>query len=257
MKNTFLIIGLLFLISACNKNEPKFIDKPSDELVKYVVYLSGLKTTEYSKYINDEFVEVTNYFDYDSVIERITKNAADEETSKTVYYMGPNGVADSSVSYNYITQGYDIYQATYEYTDGFLIEINAVSMTDGNPVEVHILRTIEDENVVSLYVKEPSGCTDHYSYNNEINKIDLGFYNGIIGKASKNLKVHTFWNSGCPCGPSSAPATSVYKYETDNNGFVIREIETYTPCYHTTDPGTVTRTISTTTYEYHLNLKGD
>ena len=252
MKNIFLILILFILLApACNKkNEPKFVDKPSDESVKFVVHLSGLKITEYSKYINNEFVEVTNYFDYDSVIERITKNAADEETSKTVYYMGPNGVADSSVSYNYSTQGSDVYQATYKYTDGFLIEINAVWTTDENPVEVHILRTIEDENVVSLYVKEPSGCTDHYSYNNEINIIDLGFYNGIIGKASKNLKVHTFWNSGCPCGPSSAPATSVYKYEIDNNGYVIKEIETFTPCYHTTDPGTVTRTVSTTIYEY-------
>ena len=54
MKNTPLLIltGLLFMISACNKDEPKFVDKPSDELVKYVINLSGSKITDYSKYIN-------------------------------------------------------------------------------------------------------------------------------------------------------------------------------------------------------------
>lgn len=125
--------------------------------------------------------------------------------------------------------------------------------TNGNLVEVHILRTIEDENVVSFYVREPTGCTDQYSYNNEINKIGLDFLNGITGKASKNLREHKSWNKGCPSGPSSSIATSDYKYELDSEGYVIRRIETFTPCYHVTDPGTVTRTISTTVYEYNLN----
>ena len=253
MKNTFLFIGLLFIISACNKDEPKFIDKPSDELVKYVIDLSGSKITEYSKYINDEFVEVTTFYNYDSVIEQSRKNVVDEVILKTVYHMGSNGLADSSVSINYGTQELDVYRTQYNYADSFLVEINAIWTSDDNSVDVHILKTIEDENIVSSFVEEPSGCTDYYRYNNEINKIDLDFYNGIIGKASKNLKEYKSWQNGCPCGPSSSIAFSDYKYELDSEGYVTKMIETYTPCYHTTDPGTVTRTISTTVYEYNMN----
>ena len=264
MKNTPLLIltGLLFMISACNKDEPKFVDKPSDELVKYVINLSGSKITDYSKYINDELVEVTTFIIDDTVIERISKNANDKIIGKAVYQIGPEDVAVSSVDSSFTEQGIDIYKAEYEYTDGFLVEINANWTIAGNPYEIHVLNTIEDENVVSSYFEEPLGYTNRYRYNDKINKIDLNFSNGkkdldfsngITGKWSKNLVEHVLWQYGLPCGSSSSIPVSDYIYEQDSGGYVTKRIETYTPCYHTIDPGTVTRTISTTIYEYHKN----
>jgi len=48
-------------------------------------------------------------------------------------------------------------------------------------------------------------------------------------------------------------AKSEYKYELDANGYVVKKIETLTPCYHLPPFGNVTRTITTTFYEYIMN----
>ena len=253
VKNALIILGLILFLSACKKdNQPKFIDKPSDELVKYVIELSCSEIIEYSKYINNEFVEVTKFYNSDSVIEVIRKNEADEVIYKTIYHIGTNGLAETSVS-SIGVQGLDIYQSNYKYADGFWVERNSILISNEDSIEVYITRTIENENVTRVKAVVPSGCTNRYGYNNEINKIDLNFSNGITGKWNKNLVEHASWQNGCPCGPSSSIAASDYKYELDSDGYVTKMIETYTPCYHVTDPGTVTRTISTTLYEYHLN----
>jgi hypothetical protein len=255
MKNTLLIFALLILIApACKKkDEPKFVDQASDELVKYVINLSGLKITEYSKYINDEFVEITIFYDYDSVIERIRKNADDKVILKSVYRLDWFNLPLSSVDSSFGEQDIDVYQSNYLYVDGFWVEKKMLMKNGETTTDFYFTRLIENENVIQFNIVEPPGCSYKYSFNNQINKLDLNFSNGITGNWNKNLVEHASWNEGCPCGPSSSIATSDYKYELNSEGFVTKRIETYTPCYHLTDPGTVTRTIYTTVYEYHLN----
>ena len=255
MKNTLLIFALLILIApACyKKHEPKFIDKPSDKLVKYVIELSGLKITEYSKYINDEFMELTTFYNYDSVIEQIRKNADNKVILKSVYKLDWFNLPLSSVDSSFGEQGIDVYQSNYLYVDGFWVEKRMLMKNGETTTDFYFTRLIENENVIQFNIVEPPGCSYKYSFNDQINKLDLNFSNGITGNWNKNLAEHASWNDGCPCGPSSSIAISDYRYELNNDGFVTKRIETYTPCYHLTNPGTVNRTIYTTVYEYHMN----
>lgn len=255
MKNVLLIFCLfVFLFPSCKKkDEPKFIDKPSGELVKYIIHLSGLTITEYSKYINDELTENTSFNEYDTIVERIRKNASGKIIDKMVYQMGPDNRAVSSVDSSFGEHSIDVYTSEYLYADGFWAEQNMLMKNGETTIDFYFTRAIENGNMLIYTIVEPAGCSYKYRYNNEINKIDLNFSNGITGKWSENLTVKTRWNTGCPCGPSSSIATSDYKYELNGDGYVIKRIETYTPCYHVTDPGVVTRTIKTTVYEYVMN----
>ena len=47
-------------------------------------------------------------------------------------------------------------------------------------------------------------------------------------------------------------AYSKYLYELDQDGYVTKMTETYTPSYHLPQPEGVTKTVYTTLYEYMI-----
>lgn len=259
MRHLKLFIGLFLILISCNKDDgPNFINQTSDETVKYVINLSSLKIIDYSKYINNELIETTSFQNTDSTIVRLTRNSENEITYKSIFLLGNNALAISCIDSSFSEYGLYTAQLDYEYDNDFLIETTIDWKRFGDNADsgqVYITRILENENISSsnfAFGNWTSGCTDYFSYNSTFNKIDVkDFSNGITGKISKNLIEQASWNNGCPCGPSRSIAYSDFKYEIDENGYLTKKVETYTPCYHLSFSNEVTRTISTTFYEYN------
>jgi hypothetical protein len=260
MKKSILILGLITLIIACNKeDEPKFIDEPSDEVVKYQIYLFDNQISGYKKYINDEFAEKADYYDSDSVIEMIRTNASGDVIEKVTYRMNDNYLARSATDSVFSDSGLYVAKLEYEYQNDYLIKAvinwkNLGAVVDSG--QFTVTKTIDNDNIDNVNTSFPnwlSGCTDYFEYGDQLNKIDIiNLTPGITGKISQNLREHASWNNGCPCGPSSSIPLSDYEYNLNENGYVTRMTETYTPCYHLISPGEVIRTVKTTIYEYDI-----
>ncbi len=258
-KFLYFILGLSIILNACKKSEePIFIYEYSDEIVKYKVDFLDTKVIDYSKYINDELVETTVFNDYDSIIERITRNTENQIIHKITFTMGKEAVAISSQDSSFTTSGLWVTKSTYKYENGFLIEWNydywdyqGVGVDSGNVV---ITNTIDNENISSQKIVPndwASGCTDYFAYNWHLNKLDISYFlNDIKGKNTKNLIESISLRNGCPTGTSSSIANKYYEYEFDYEGYVTKVYEYYTPSYNTVEPGEVIRTINTTIYEY-------
>lgn len=258
MKYLNILILLFLILTFCNKDdEPKFINQNSDEIVKYVINLSGMKIINYTKYINDELIESTSFQESDTTIIRLTTNAENEIIYKRIFRVGNNTLAQSCIDSSFSEFGLYAAKLYYKYENDFLIEttIDWIQFGDySDSGRVYITRNYINENLTSLSETSPDWpliCSDLFDYYSIINKIDVkDFSNGITGRISKNLIKHVSWNSGCPCGPSSSTSHSDFKYETDEDGYITKMTETYTPCYHTSAEE-VTRTIRTTIYEYN------
>ena len=260
MKNNFLFLISIVLIISCDKEEePSFINIPSDEIIRYQITVENNQIAEYVKYVNDIQLESTVFQDFDSVVYMIRTNASNEIIYKKTYHIANSDLASSAIDSSFSEYGLYVANLEYEYNNGFLINTNIDWKREGENADsgqVYIGKTIENENIVEInesFPDWPSGCTDYLKYNNLINKLDIrNLTNGITGKISKNLVQHATWNSGCPCGPSSSVAYSDFNYELDENGYVVKMSEIYTPCYHLSTAEEVTRTIKTTIYEYNV-----
>ncbi|MDD5695868.1 MAG: hypothetical protein PHD61_11270, partial [Bacteroidales bacterium] len=201
MKNIFYLLGLIFLILSCNdKDEPKFIDQPADD-VTYQVYLTDNQISGYKKYIKDEFAEKADYYDSDSLTQMIRTSAAGEIIEKVSYEMSDNNLALSAT--DSIFRPGLIYVATmdYEYQDGFMIKSNVHWKNIGDNTDSGIFtvtKTIENENIVSVnnsFTNWISGCTNYFEYGDQLNKLDIqSLTPGITGKISKNLIAQATWN---------------------------------------------------------------
>ncbi len=259
MKIKFLFLIFIVLIISCNKEEPNFINIPSDEITRYQITIENNQIVEYVKFVNDIQLESTVFQDFDSVVHMIRTNTSNEIIYKKTFYITDNDLASSAIDSIFSDNGLYIANLDYEYQNGFLINTTIDWKRNGENADsgqVYISKTIENENIIEVTKSIhdwTSGCTDYLEYNNKINKIDIkDLANGITGKKSKNLIQYATWNSGCPCGPSSSVAYSDFNYELDVNGYVVKMTETYTPCYHLTTAEEVTRTIKTTIYEYDV-----
>ncbi len=260
MKNNFLFLILIVLIISCNKEkEPTFINIPSDEVIRYQITVENNQIAEYVKYVNDIQLESTVFQNFDSVVYMIRTNVSNEIIYKKTYYIDNTDLASSAIDSSFSENGLYVANLQYEYNNGFLINIIIDWEREGENADsgqIYIVKTIENENIVKINKSFPdwsSGCTDYLKYYNLINKLDIrNLTNGITGKVSKNLVQHATWNSGCPCGPSSSVAYSDFSYEFDDNGYVVKMTETYTPCYHLINAEEVIRTIKTTIYEYNF-----
>jgi len=264
----YLLVLLLsiVLLNNCSKGDnsykedvPEFFYEYSDQVVKHVIHLTGSWITEYLTYINDDFTQSTVFHDNDTIFESITKNPLNEITYKRTFHKGENGYASYCIDTGFYSNYYYIARLDYEYENGFVTSIEIDWQRTGtNPDSGSILitRTITDENISSSKISEAgwlAGCTDYYSYNQTLNKVDIrNFSNGITGKWSKNLVSRITWRAGCPTGPSMTEAYSKYEYELDQNGYVTKMTETYTPSYHTSLSEGVSRTVYTTLYEYMI-----
>jgi len=245
-------------MSCDKKDKPIFINDASDGILKYQINLIDNKILEYSKFVNDELIETTSFNDLGSIVEMITTNASNLITKKITYSIGDNHLANSAIDSSFSNYGLSVAKLDYEYQNTFLLTTIIDWKRFGefaDSGQMTITNIIEGDNIISSkesFPSWPSGCTDFFRYNSEKNKIDIkNFTSEILGKPSKNLISHTTWNNGCPCGPSSSEAYSDFRYELDNNGFVTKRIETYTPCYSYSFAEEVTRKIKTTIYEYN------
>ncbi len=262
-----LVLLLSFvLINNCNKEDdsykkdvPEFIYEYSDQVVKYVIHLSGSWITEYFIYINDDLTQRTIFQDNDTSFECIRKTPLNEITYKRIFYKGGNGYATYCIDTAFLSGSYYIARLDYEYENDFATTIAIDWQRTGtNPDSGAILitRTINDGNISSNNTSDdewPAGCTDYYSYNETLNRVDIrNFSNGIIGKWSKNLVSRITWRAGCPAGPSMSEAYSTYQYELSQDGYVTKMTEVYTPSYHLSLSEGITRTVSTTLYEYRI-----
>ena len=259
MKLVYCILGIFIVTTCCKKQEgPSFVYE-NDEVVKFIIELRDLHIKSYSKYIDDVLKETTTYYDYDSIIERITRNALDEVIYKKRYTIGSNNFAKSAIDTNFSSFRSTTAKYRYEYENGFLINsiINWKYLDNSDDsVLVRIFYEIENANIVRSTEIPGDGlikCLNTFTFNDRQNLIDLrNFSNNITGKVSRNLIEHAQWRFGCPCGPSHIPAYSTFKYEFDSDGFVIKTTEIYTPCYHAS-LSEVTRTVKTTIYEYNAH----
>jgi hypothetical protein len=247
---------------SCSKTDTiKFISEYSDETVKYVINLdqSGMKITGYAKYINDALFAITSFENTDTTMIVLTRDSADRIINKKIFNIKNSELAESCLDSSFNEDGLYIVRSFYEYFDDFLVS-SAIEweQTGDYPGSGEALRTqvIENENIKSIYTAapgNPGGCTNFFDHNSRINKIDVrNFSNGITGRISKNLIEHASWNNGCPGGPSSSIAYSDYQYEINQEGYVTKMTEIYTPVYHLSFSEEVTRTISTTIYEYNF-----
>jgi hypothetical protein len=249
MKRLNLILCTFLLISSCNKNndEPKVNYVQSNTQIKYRIILSYDTITQYSQYVNNQLTTTKYYHFNGTTDEIISKNSAGVVTGKSVYQIGGNGYAESSVDSIFSDSGtfISISVSTFEYQNGFLIK---QTVDTGNYVYTY---SISDDNIISSNVSTSQfGCTDNYTYGFFPTTVDVKYFsNKIFGKPSKNLIEHASWSNGCPCGPSSTIASSSFQYEFNSNGYVTTMKNYYIPCYHL-GTGNVVGTISTTTYEY-------
>ncbi len=252
MKNILIPLLIILVFAGCKKDdESMFIDEPADEVTRYVIHLSGTKITEYKTYINDTLKKVINFYFSDSTAEVITKDENGKMVAKTVYQLNEDGLAVSSVDSIFSENGFTTFNTEFKYSEGFMIER---TIYYENELPVIIRTTIENENIIEVEVRVNNhSCFDYYGFTEMINKIDLYFSNGITGKWSKNLADHVSWNNNCPCGPSMTTSKSEYRYELDADGYVVKEVEIFTRCYHLPASGKIKRTIYTTFYEYIKN----
>lgn len=261
MKTLLFIIGLILIMTSCNKkNQPKFEYKDYSEVIKYKINISGDYITDFSKYINNEIVEITTFYNYDTIIQKISKNTQGEIIRKFTFYMGNDGFATSSIdSTNGIT-GLWLTKSNYNYENAYLVEMEydywnyLDSSIDSGNVVVQFTR--ENGNIINKKVMPnswTSGIRDSFTYSNYLNKIDiLDFSNGMTGNINNNLMSHVLLSQGIPLHGGSNPYRD-FNYEFDNDGYVTKMIKTLTPSYNLTEPGVVTRTIHTTFYEYSFN----
>jgi len=260
VRYTGFLLVILILFSSCNKNEKQtFINQYKNEITKYALDISSsdLIINSYKKYINDELVSTTIYEIADTSVIRLTIDAGNQLTHKRIYITGNSNLAVKCIDSIYNGQTLITADLHLSYDNEYLVSIykNWIQIGE-NPASGESLETriIEKENILSVNKSapgNPSGCTSHFNYTGLINKIDIqDFSNRWLGKINKNLVKHVSWNNGCPCGPSMTVAYSNFEYETDENGFVTKMTETYTPCYHMTFTEEVFRTVTTTKYEY-------
>lgn len=259
MKRLILyILGILLLISSCQKDDKVKFVLENDPIVKYFIELNELNILSYAKYIENELIVTTTFYDYDSIIERITKNASNEIVHKISYTIGDNNFAISACDTNYSSIYLHSAEFIYEYENNFLREYTGkwkhLDSLDYATI-VNFFNEIENNNITSKLTsvyRSNQNCNDKFTFNNYQNLIDIRhFSNNITGNISQNLIEHAIWRYGCPCGPSSSVAYSDFMYEFDSDGFVTKTTEIYTPCYHLTSSSTVTRHIKTTVYEYN------
>ncbi|MEI6852885.1 MAG: hypothetical protein WCL06_08585 [Bacteroidota bacterium] len=252
LRTTLLLtlLGSIIILFGCKKTWPKVDFVPSEIVVKYKITLAHDTIKEIATYHNAELYSTKQYFFYDSVDEIIYKNGNGITTRKTILQIGSNGYAQSSVDSSFNDNGNfsGISASTFEYQDGFLTKY---IIDTGRIICTYALANENFESSNVAYINWPSGCTDYYSYSSSLTTIDVvNFKNKIFGKPSRNLREHAGWQNGCPCGPSSNPASSDFTYEFNDNGWVTKIQEYYTPCYHS-DTKNLTGTINTILIEYY------
>ena len=172
MKHLELYIGLFFILISCHKDsEPNFITQYSNKIVKYVINLSNMRITDYSKYINDKLIETTSFENRDTTIVRLTQNSENKITFKRVFIVGNTTLAKSAIDSSYSEDGLYTAHLDYVYENGYLIKTTLDwNRFDDNPSsgQLYITRIIENENLKSsneAYRGWPSGCIDCFDYN--------------------------------------------------------------------------------------------
>jgi hypothetical protein len=258
MKNICFVIFIIIVLTSCKKKEVNDTDSPkinfviSPDITTYKITLSGNRISEYSRFVNNVLQETTSFVFTDSSVDRIINGISPAYTAHTLYTLGNDGYATSSVDSTFVNDTlYSSRNSTYEYANGFLTKttthfIQYLPQYDTNFISSTYI--IADDNTIKK--EYASICTDEYTYNDYPNNLDVRYFsNGITGKSSKNLISHAEWELSCGChGTFNENAYSDFKYFFDENNRISKMIETKVFCHTSTEP--VWRYIYSTTYEY-------
>ncbi|MCX6353042.1 MAG: hypothetical protein NTX03_14465 [Bacteroidetes bacterium] len=209
---------------------------------KYVLKLSNDTILYYQHFLKSGLDFTVNFYTKDSVIREVKTDSSNKIISVSTYKMGANGYAKAMIDSDFDKNGklFPVHSYTYYYTNGFL------SKTILDTGKQTVSQVMNNNNITEVTFN--SMCRNYYTFTSLINKIDLGFNNGLLGKANNNLASGGSYANGCPCGPSSVTASSNFTYELNANNYVTKKVESYTPCHHM--GGNVTPTVTTTIYEY-------
>lgn len=239
---------------SCQKDKVKFVNVYSNEVTKYSITLTNNEISAYSKYINNNLQEAVTINDMDSVVVVVTKNNMNQVTSKETYIIGNDSVAELGIDSIFSNEGIRVEKNTYYFNSGFLFSqtihwVNYYATADSGNYTLNHEYDLDDDNI--FMVTNSVGCVNSYGFYSTLNKINLtNFRNSFLGKYNKNLIKEAHWLQGCPDGPSMTIAFSEYQYDLNNNNYVTKKTETYTPSYHTDMSQTVSRKVTTTLYEY-------
>jgi len=195
---------------------------------------------------NDTLYETETIVFHDSICEIFSKGYYFETLSHEVYYLGTDGLAISSVDSGFFQNDTAIYLYDYTYDNGYLISTKLIYDTTTD-VRYDYQYSDGNNTLTTITVNGSWKGSTSFNYNQLINKIDVThFDNGITGKINQNLVSHEA--EGGPCGPSSVPGFSDYKYELNQDGFITKKITYHTPC---SSGSYLPREIIITTYEYY------
>jgi hypothetical protein len=154
--------------------------------------------------MNNELMtdEVYSYSDKEVFINDIITN------STTTFFLNRNGFADSSQSSSYVGTSYYLYDNDYLISYGAKDYAFHCYYTDGNRTKVQAVQY---------------SC--EYQYNSAQNIIDLESFKGsYLGKLNKNL----IRSRQCTYLVASDRISSVYEYQYNSDGLVIKRTETIT-----------------------------
>lgn len=258
MRRVYFILGFLIILSSCNKdNEENIVyNYKYDPVEKYVIELDGLQITKHNYFVDDVLTYTTTFYDYDTIIEEIIKNAAGELFYKSSFEIGQNNYAKSSINTNYFDTILSVSESTYQYQNDFRIKSTTEYESSGTPVNTPVIKIhyeIENDNIVgsTTYVDGSYFGSKTFKYNDSQNLLDVRYLsNNITGKISENLIESANEQSGI--GHTGA-SLSEFTYEINSDGFVTKTTEVRTPASYGGGSSMITRTIKTTVYEYVFN----
>ncbi len=264
MKTLIMICIVAAFLSGCEEEtvyrEPK--------IYNYMIYISGGRITKFD-YINGDTVSSrTEYLFEDSIVTKTRTHLASNSVSSTIFKMGQNGYAKSSVKtseeYHIQANSDTLYTSRLYYSydaENHLKEKAYEIIHEGEILIAEFLGyNYKDGNLISeshigqfTVIPSPpsSNCNNTFVPSNIPCKLDIyDFTNGILGVTSRSLIEHVDYLDGCCWGGINASSTD-FTYVLDNKGYVIQMKELTKECFHGEWSNTIYTKISN--YELHFN----
>jgi hypothetical protein len=267
MKKIFTLAIILFLFGACDlweEYEINFINIESDEKITFEIQLKDSnEIISYKKFINDALAESTFFLNDTLSTQRITYDADGKIIFKRQYNFGSDTLAVETIDSVYKNDSIIVAKTEYKYNRQFLSRVYKYAYGVNVEYEDDVVYNFKyaGNNKVERGVSANNkACTDVLEYTELPNKIEINnfvesghFSNQLLGQKNKNLVGLVKWESTCYKKENQTKPQTRFTYELDNNGFVIKQIEQYTPSYNTALDNNIERNIYTTYYTYIFN----
>jgi len=260
MKKIALYLIIIITFTKCDLwdvYDVNFVDVESSEIIKYEINITNNNfITDYKRFINDKFIDSTVFYVDTVKVERITYNADGEIAIKKIFYLGEDALASTSIDSNYYSDSTYVILCEYSYGNKFLSRKHITSNTTNGVTELDIIYryVYGDSNIVKRDVTiGTKKCTDEFTNSDYPYLIDIeDFSNGFIGLDNNNLVSEIFWQSSCNRDENVAVSATKFTYEFNDNGYVIKKTERFTPEYNTSLESNVVRYSTSIIYEYNF-----